>query len=337
MANTFIQEAWYVAALGEELGTEMLARTFLGRPVVMYRAADGTPKAILDRCPHRQVPLSKGQKVGDRIRCWYHGLEFDSDGTCVSIPSQSDIPPIANASTFRLVERDGFVWIWMSSSEPNESLIPDWSFCVSDQYAGTLHYRFALSDYRMGIDNFLDTSHVEFVHPNTVTSQAISSAKPVLRVDGDKVSVTRDVTNEKASPLFAGMLGVERINRRQVAQFAPVGNARIVSTTQAVDDPSNDMTTIAVGIFTPATEKTCHLFSGIYRDFKLEDENISAFAKQELENTINEDIEVVEAAQLNWSDDFTIAHLGIDVGGNAARTILSRKVLEESGVDSGAR
>ncbi|MCX7676666.1 MAG: Rieske 2Fe-2S domain-containing protein, partial [Alteraurantiacibacter sp.] len=50
-----------MAGWSEELDAEgFLARRIADRPTVLYRLADGTVAALLDRCPHRFAPLSLG-------------------------------------------------------------------------------------------------------------------------------------------------------------------------------------------------------------------------------------------------------------------------------------
>jgi len=49
----FLRNAWYVAAWDYELGHEPLARTLLNEPVVLFRAQDGSPIVLEDRCCHR--------------------------------------------------------------------------------------------------------------------------------------------------------------------------------------------------------------------------------------------------------------------------------------------
>ena len=75
---SFLRNTWYVAAWSGEVGRTCLARKILGEPVMLYRTAAGKPVALLDRCPHRLLPLSLGTLQGDTIECGYHGLTFDS-------------------------------------------------------------------------------------------------------------------------------------------------------------------------------------------------------------------------------------------------------------------
>ena len=87
----FPRNFWYVAAMSQELGDGLLQRWILNEPVVMYRISSGRVVAMLDRCPHRSYPLSKGERVGDNLRCNYHGLVYEPGGKCVHIPAQKNI------------------------------------------------------------------------------------------------------------------------------------------------------------------------------------------------------------------------------------------------------
>ena len=42
----FLTDYWYVAAWSEDVGESLLARTILGKSLVLYRLADGTPVAL---------------------------------------------------------------------------------------------------------------------------------------------------------------------------------------------------------------------------------------------------------------------------------------------------
>src|SRR5687767_14377868 len=84
VSGSYLRNAWYVAAWSDDLADgQLVARTILKEPIVLFRKADGNAGALQDRCPHRFAPLHMGRIVGgDRIQCPYHGLEFDSSGAC---------------------------------------------------------------------------------------------------------------------------------------------------------------------------------------------------------------------------------------------------------------
>ena len=65
---------WYVACQSKELRKKPLARTVVGLPLVLFRDAEGRAQALLDRCPHRNAPLSLGRVTNEgRLECAYHG------------------------------------------------------------------------------------------------------------------------------------------------------------------------------------------------------------------------------------------------------------------------
>lgn len=49
-----VRNGWYVAAFRNELGRDLLARTILNQPVVLYRKEDGEAVAVGGRCPDRK-------------------------------------------------------------------------------------------------------------------------------------------------------------------------------------------------------------------------------------------------------------------------------------------
>ena len=113
----FLRDAWYVAAWGDEITSQPMARRLLNEPVVLYRDAEDKAAALIDMCCHRGAPLHMGKVTGQGIECGYHGLTFDRLGACVAIPGQDRIPERARVRSFPVVEQDGFVWIWMAQRQ----------------------------------------------------------------------------------------------------------------------------------------------------------------------------------------------------------------------------
>jgi len=101
----FLRNTWYVAAWENEVSRAPMARTILGRAVLLYRKEDGAAVALADRCPHRSAPLHKGKLVADNIQCPYHGLQFDSSGACAYNPSSGALPKAAAVHRYPVAER----------------------------------------------------------------------------------------------------------------------------------------------------------------------------------------------------------------------------------------
>ena len=120
-----LKRHWYVAAWAHEVTRELLARRLLGEPVVLYRTTAGRVVALEDRCLHRRAPLSLGRVLGDEVECGYHGLRYAPSGECTLIPGQDRVPRVAGPDgrpgpacvrSYLVVERHGFVWIWMDEA-----------------------------------------------------------------------------------------------------------------------------------------------------------------------------------------------------------------------------
>ena len=112
-STNYLRNAWYVAALSAEIGSQLTPLQVLGERLVLFRNRRAQPVALEDACPHRKLPLSKGRLMGDLVECGYHGLTFDASGTCVRAPTQARIPPLAQVHSFPTVDKYGLVWVWM--------------------------------------------------------------------------------------------------------------------------------------------------------------------------------------------------------------------------------
>src|SRR5260370_11583536 len=133
VSGAYLRNAWDVAGWSDNLADgQLLSRTILKEPIVLFRKSDGHIAALQDRCPHRFAPLHMGKIVGgDRVQCPYHGLEFDASGACVLNPhGTKNIPPRARVRSYPVTEKHKAIWIWMGEQPPDlpkapYSTVPD--------------------------------------------------------------------------------------------------------------------------------------------------------------------------------------------------------------------
>lgn len=125
-----VSEHWVPVARSADVTTVPRPVEVAGRPYVAVRpAADAPATVVAALCPHRLVPLTAAAVDGGRLRCAYHGWEFDSAGACVVLPSlgeQANIPPRAHLSAAPAArEADGQVWARIDDlpPEPDAPLI----------------------------------------------------------------------------------------------------------------------------------------------------------------------------------------------------------------------
>ena len=84
--NTGFAPGWYVVAASRDVESKPKPFLLNGLPLVTFRDSTGQSVALLDRCAHRNAPLSAGRVINGNIRCHYHGWEFDGGGTCKAVP-----------------------------------------------------------------------------------------------------------------------------------------------------------------------------------------------------------------------------------------------------------
>jgi len=165
MPSLGLKQSWYVACGSELLGRKALACTVLGQPMVLFRGTDGNPTALLDRCAHRNVPLSIGTLVDGRIECRYHGWQYGTNGRCEKIPGLCDgFDRIARqVPHFATVEENGLVWVYATPDE-TPSTRP---FALAPLETGTTEVRRAVaveSPLHAALENALDVPHTAVLH-----------------------------------------------------------------------------------------------------------------------------------------------------------------------------
>lgn len=161
-----VLDDWYVVCTSAQLrGRKPLATTLYGVPIVVFRTDEGVG-ALLDRCPHRNVPLSEGRVEGALLRCGYHGWAFDRQGECRQIPTSCSEPggKARAVQRFAAREQDGVIWVYATpDAEPVRepyvfrfARLPGYhSGCETFEVEGTVH---AVAE------NALDVPHTAFLH-----------------------------------------------------------------------------------------------------------------------------------------------------------------------------
>ena len=160
---------WYVACLSRELGRRPLARSVLDVPLALFRDAAGQPVALLDRCPHRNVPLSCGRVAGGLLECCYHGWRFDGTGACRAVPGLVDEEPdrrSRRATVFPCVEQDGFVWVVPHPAAEATPPSGPYRFPHVGEPGYATVWRSARLDSTLhaALENTLDVPHTAFLH-----------------------------------------------------------------------------------------------------------------------------------------------------------------------------
>lgn len=191
-------EHWYLAAPSSELRSHPLAVTVLGEPLVLFRGAGGQAAALVDRCAHRNLALSRGHVVDGTIECAYHGWRYGAGGACVAIPSLCEAPPRIAVPAYPVTEADGFLWIFMGRGVPAGPPRPfphrgekGWTtFVMKNRFqAGALAC----------LENFLDCPHTAYVHRGWFRTTRSREVPARVSVGADEVLVEFEEEPERES------------------------------------------------------------------------------------------------------------------------------------------
>jgi phenylpropionate dioxygenase-like ring-hydroxylating dioxygenase large terminal subunit len=167
-----LKQRWYPVMFSRALGGKPVSLRLFGEDVAFFRDG-GKAYAVLDRCPHRGIPLSLARKeFPGTISCVYHGWTFDlKTGVMVAALTDGADSPIAgkrSVRTFPVEERAGLVWLFYGSGTPTplESDIPEELLREDAVLQGRFTDR--PGDWRYAAENGIDEGHVKFLHRNAL-------------------------------------------------------------------------------------------------------------------------------------------------------------------------
>lgn len=332
----FLRDAWYVAAWSREVGRSLSAITVMDEDIVLFRSQDGVPVALENACPHRKLPLSKGNLRGDSIECGYHGLTFDRAGTCIGAPTQGRIPTTAKVRSYPVVDRWNLLWIWMGdAADADESRILDVPHHADPSWGLTKGGAMDIAcNYLYVTDNLLDPSHVAWVHVSSFAGGGTESTPLEVHAGDNGVVVSRWMYDRAPPPYYADMLrfsgNCDRLQHYEVvlpsiglnkSVFAPAGTG---GSLERLDERA--FINISYNFLTPIDAKRTRYFWFQHRN--TDPDNVAMTQKMD-EGALRafiEDRDILEEVQKGM-DNRKTPHidLGLDAGALRFRRLVERR------------
>ena len=162
----YFKESWHLVALSKDVKIGCaIAREVIGMPIAIFRTREGIG-ALIDRCPHRNYPLSEGRVVNNSIECPYHGWRFGLNGQCENVPGCSLNDTNSDrlkAQMVRIKEKHGGVFVCLSTEGPDE---PDLPPLMGDKNLDHFWWKQGtwVGSSFDAIENVMDPFHTNFIH-----------------------------------------------------------------------------------------------------------------------------------------------------------------------------
>lgn len=264
----FVRNAWYMAAWDHEVSAQApLQRTLLNHRVALFRDADGAARATSAICPHRYASLGLGRLENGVLHCGYHGLGFDGSGACVHNPFGATSKTM-KLETWPVAEKYSAIWIWMGEPErADPALLPDFAFNDPAQAFVGKGYLNVAASYELEIENILDLSHIQFLHPTTLGSGSVSDGVYEWKQEGDAIWSNRKVIGEivpESLALAMGLTPGEPSDRWIHTRWNAPANMAIFAGAVPTGRPQGEGRETPTGhFFTPETDTSSHYWYSI--------------------------------------------------------------------------
>lgn len=331
----YLQQQWYAAAWSHEVGSAPLMRTLLDEPVLLYRTEGGEVAALHGVCPHRMLPLSRGQRVGDEIACGYHGFRFDVQGRCTAIPTQAAPPANYRLRTFPVIERGDVVWLWMGPPA-DATPLPDIASMGMGRagWVSSGHHRFDMkARWALLVDNLFDLSHIGWVHAKSIPPTDLVFEAPTVEDTPDTFLVQRRQHNVPIDP-FNRAMHPDAPARVDLDLYTQLLNPGIINAGTRASTPDGRLlgNLNFIHILTPETAHSTHYFGLVTRDFRLEDNELSEGVGAMGNRVRAEDVETLEAIEPladRFGDTRRELSAQVDAGALRLRRRLAALLAEE--------
>lgn len=195
---------WHVVARSSDVPESQVAGArLLGEDLVLWRQ-NGAVMAWKDLCVHRGTRLSLGRVTGLGLECPYHGWTYDQSGRCVLIPSRPDQKPTARACAAVHAATEAHGLIWASLGRPDRAPPPydEWDDPAFRHVLGG-PYEIKAGAPR-AIENFLDVSHLPFVHEGILGDRDRAELGDYAVETGDDGITARDIRTWTPDPDGSG-------------------------------------------------------------------------------------------------------------------------------------
>ena len=157
-----------------------VAHDHYGTPLIVARDASGRAHVFANVCRHRGTRLIEATEVvpAKRIVCPYHAWAYKPDGELTGMPRAECFPGFDKSAhglvSYPCVEAGGLIWFAKHAQADFTdalALAPDLdAFALADQFVYRRKTHDVAANWKLVIDAFLESYHVQRLHAATIAS-----------------------------------------------------------------------------------------------------------------------------------------------------------------------
>jgi phenylpropionate dioxygenase-like ring-hydroxylating dioxygenase large terminal subunit len=186
---------------------QFITAELLGEPVLV-RNCDGELRAFQNVCAHRHAQLVREPRgESPRIRCQYHGWEYDADGRSRKVPDARSFIPLRRGGEclrqFRVASCGQLVFVSLAQDGPGlRAALGEPIWAVLEAGFGDDHIEVGAwtfehaANWKVPVENGVESYHVPVLHPRTFKQLSKAS-------DATHTLAPTFTALEKADPLPA--------------------------------------------------------------------------------------------------------------------------------------
>ena len=168
----YMRAFWHPVCMSIELTDTPRFLKILCEELVAFRDGSGRVGVLHAHCVHRGASLEYGAIQEHGIKCCYHGMVFDVDGTCLHVPFPNGEEKEAEKyacsiqqGAYKAVERNGLVFTYMGPPD-KEPPFPEWEgdFTVAPGDELVAYSNFQHCNWLQVQDNAADNYHPTALH-----------------------------------------------------------------------------------------------------------------------------------------------------------------------------
>lgn len=174
--GNFLRRYWMPALLSHELEVDGAPKRLrlMGENLIAFRGGDGKVGLLAERCAHRGASLHFAKNDDCKLRCLYHGWQYDREGNCVDQPNEPPLTQFKNKvkqPAYPSVEKNGVVWAYLGPQDKQPALPElEWLTVLAENVY--VSKRLQRCHWTQGMEGDLDSAHLSILHNDLLQQRA---------------------------------------------------------------------------------------------------------------------------------------------------------------------